>query len=124
MTKRELIAEVNRNCVFSNKHEIEYILDSIERVITEALMQGKVIKLNSFLKFGSKLSSPRKGKFKGKTWKSEPKWIAYVKVSPVLNKKIDEYRNLDWLDRFATLSDEEQHCYLKEAQRQIDDGKK
>ena len=122
MTRRELITEVNRYCFFSNKHEIEYILQSIERVITEALMQGKIVKLNSFLKFGTKLSSPRKGKFKGKKWKSEPKWMAYVKVSPVLNKKIEEYRNMDWLDRFAALSDDEQYNYVKEAQRQIDDG--
>ena len=122
MTRRELIAEVNRYCYFSNKHEVEYILNSIERVITEALMQGKVIKLNSFLKFGTKLSSPRKGKFKGKKWESEPKWTAFVKVSPLLNKKIDEYRNLDWLDKFTALSDEEQYNYVKEAQRQIDDG--
>ena len=120
MTRRELIAEINRCCYFSNKHEIEYILQSIERIITEALMQGKTIKLNGFLKFYTKLSSPRQGKFKGKNWKSEPKWTAYVKVSPVLNDKIDEYKNSDWLDRFSALSDEEQYYYVQEAQRLID----
>jgi nucleoid DNA-binding protein len=121
MTRRELIEEVNRNCRFSNKSGVEYIIKLIEDVITKALIQGQTIKLNGFLKLGTKQSSPRKGKFKGKTWKSKSKVVAYAKVSPVINSKIQEHQNMDWLDRFALLSYEEQYDFVKEAQRQIDE---
>ena len=122
MTRRELIAEVNRQCIFSNKDGVEYIIRLIESVITEALMQGKTLKLNGFLKLGTKQLQPRKGKLKGIKWKTDKKVVAYVKVSPVLQHKIQEHReeqeNMDWLDRFAALSDEEQYYWVKLAQEQ------
>ena len=123
MTRRELIAEVNRQCVFSNKDGVEYIIRLIESVITEALMQGKTLKLNGFLKLGTKQLQPRKGNLKGKKWKTDKKVMAYVKVSPIIQRKIAQYRdeqaNMDWLDRFTALSDEEQYNWVKLAQEQV-----
>jgi len=123
MTRRQLIAEVNKKCRFTNKDGVEYILKLLEKSIIDALIQGHTIKLNGFLKLGIKQSSPRKGKFKGKKWKSKSKWVAYAKVSPVVSKKIQEHQEMDWLDRFTLMSQEEQYLYVKEAQRQINDEK-
>lgn len=120
MTRRQLIAEVNKKCSFTNKDGVEYILKLLEKSIIDALIQGHTIKLNGFLKLGIKQSSPRKGKFKGKKWKSKSKWVAYAKVSPVVSKKIQEHKETDWLDRFLSFPEEVQHEYYKEAQRQID----
>ncbi len=119
ITKRDLIAEVNRLCYFSNKHEVEYILNSIERVITDALIKGQTIKLNSFLKFGTKEVKSRKCKLKGKEFETKSKTVAYVKVSPVIQRKIQEHQERDWLDIFLSYPEEVQHEFVKEAQRQI-----
>ena len=120
MTRRQLIAEVNRQCSFSNKEGVEYILKLLEEAIIDALIQGDTIKLNGFLKLGTKQSSPRKGKFKGKKWKSKSKTVAYAKVSPVVSKKIQEHKETNWLDIFLAYPEEVQHEYYKEAQRQVD----
>ena len=120
ISKRDLIAEVNRLCYFSNKHEVEYVLNAIQRVIVEALLQGKTIKLNGFLKIGTKETKPRKCTLKGKKFETESKTVAYTKVSPVINRKIQEFQNLSWLDIFASYSEEVQYAYVKEAKRQIE----
>ncbi len=120
MTRRQLIAEVNKKCSFSNKEGVEYILKLLEQTIIDALIQGHTIKLNGFLKLGIKQSSPRKGKFKGKKWKSKSKLVAYAKVSPVVSKRIQEHNETNWLDIFLSYPEEVQHEYYREAQRQID----
>jgi len=120
MTRRQLIAEVNKKCRFSNKEGVEYILKLLEQTIVENLIKGHTIKLNGFLKLGIKQSSPREGKFKGKKWKSKSKWMAYAKVSPVVSKKIQEYKESNWLDIFLSYPEEVQQKFVKEAQRQID----
>jgi len=124
MTRRQLIAEVNRQCSFSNKDGVEYILRLLETTIIDALCKGHTIKLNGFLKLGIKQSSPRKGKFKGKKWKSKSKWVAYAKVSPVVSKKIQEHKSMDWIDIFLTYPEDVQYEFYKEAQRQLDAEKK
>jgi len=120
MTRRQLIAEVNKQCSFSNKDGVEYILRLLEKTIVDALIQGHTIKLNGFLKLGIKQSSPRKGKFKGKKWKSKSKWVAYAKISPVVSTKIQEHKETNWLDIFLAYPEEVQYEYYKEAQRQLD----
>ena len=119
MTRRELITEVNRSCSFSNKEGVEYILRLLEQTIINALIQGHTIKLNGFLKIGLKQSTPREGKFKGKRWRSESKTVAYAKVSPVINRKINKHKEMDFLDIFASYPYEVQYAYVKEAKRQL-----
>ena len=119
MTRRELIAEVNRSCSFSNKEGVEYILRLLEQAIIENLIKGKTIKLNSFLQLGTKEVKPRKCTLKGKKFETKSKTVAYAKVSPVINRKIQEYQEMDWLDIFASYSDEVQYEFVKEAKRQL-----
>ena len=123
MTRRELIADVNRQCRFSNKDGVEYILKLLEKSIIDALIQGKTINLNGFMKLGTKEAKPRKGTLKGKKWKTDKKIMAYAKISPVIQKKIQEHKDMDWLDIFASYPDEVQYEFVKEAQRQLGLGK-
>ncbi|MDF1875930.1 HU family DNA-binding protein [Sulfurimonas sp. SAG-AH-194-I05] len=120
MTRRQLIAIVNQNCKFTNKEGVEYILKLLEKTIVDALIQGHTIKLNGFLKLGVKQTSSRKGKFKGKKWKSKSKLVAYAKVSPVVSTKIQEHKETDWLDTFLSYPEEIQHEFYAEVKRQID----
>ena len=120
MTRRQLIAIVNQNCKFTNKEGVEYILRLLEKTIVDALIHGHTIKLNGFLKLGVKQSSPRQGKFKGKKWKSKSQTVAYAKISPVVSKKIQEHKSMDWLDIFLSYPEEVQYEYYKEAKRKID----
>lgn len=124
MTRRELIAEVNRRCRFSNADGVEYIIRLVEEVMTDALIQGKYIKLNGFLKLGMKQTKQRTFNLKGKEFESKSKTVAYAKVSPVINNKIQEYQeqqaDMDWLDRFSELSEEEQYVLVKLAKEQAD----
>ena len=120
MTRRQLIAEVNKKCSFTNKDGVEYILKLLEQTIVENLIKGHTIKLNGFLKLGTKVVKPRKCKLKGKEFETKSKTVAYVKVSPVVQQKIHEHNDMDWLDIFLSYPVEVQNEYYKEAKRQID----
>ncbi len=120
MTRRQLIAEVNKKCSFTNKDGVEYILKLLEQTIIDALIQGHTIKLNGFLKLGTKVTKSRKCSLKGKEFEIKSKTVAYVKVSPVVQQKIQEHQNMDWLDIFLSYPVEVQNEYYREAQRQID----
>ena len=120
MTRRQLIAEVNKKCSFSNKDGVEYILKLLEQTIVENLIKGHTIKLNGFLKLGTKIVKSRKSTLNGKKYKSKSKTVAYAKVSPVVQRKIQENQDMDWLDRFLSYPEEVQHEYYKEAKRQIE----
>lgn len=124
MTRRELIAVVNQRCSFSNKDGVEYILRLLEEAIVDSLIKGHTIKLNGFLKLGTKVAKPRKSILKGKEFQTKSKTVAYVKVSPVIQKKIQEHKDMDWLDIFLSYPEDVQHEYVKEAKRQIEEEKK
>ena len=125
MTRRELIAEVNRRCRFSNADGVEYIIRLVEEVITDALIRGQTIKLNGYLKLGMKQTKPRKITLKNKQYESKSKTVAFAKVSPTIQRKIQEYQeqqvDMDWLEEFAELPYDMQYDLVKIAKAQAND---
>ena len=123
MTRRELIAAVNQRCRFSNTDGVEYIIRLVEEVITDALVRGQTIKLNSFLKLGTKQTKPRKITLQGKQYESKSKTVAYAKVSPTIQRKIQEYQeqqvDMDWLNEFDKLPYDMQYDLVKLAKGNI-----
>ena len=125
MTRRELITEVNRRCRFSNADGVEYIIRLVEEVITDALIRGQTIKLNGYLKLGMKQTKPRKITLKNKQYESKSKTVAFAKVSPTIQRKIQEYQeqqvDMDWLEEFAELPYDMQYDLVKIAKAQAND---
>ena len=125
ITRRQLIAEVNRQCKFSNADGVEYIIRLVEEVITDALVRGQTIKLNSFLKLGTKQTKPRKITLQGKQYESKSKTVAFAKVSPTIQRKIQEYQvqqaDMDWLEDFSELPYDMQYDLIKLAKEQAND---
>ena len=122
ITRRQLVAEVNRKCKFSNQDGVEYIVRLIEEVITDALIRGQTIKLNSFLKIGIKQTKPRKITLQGKQYESISKTVAYAKVSPTIQRKIQDKQeqqvDMDWLEEFSELPYDMQYDLVKIAKEQ------
>lgn len=122
MTRRQLISEVNRQCSFTNKDGVEYILRLLEQTIIDNLIKGHAIKLNGFLKFGVKEALSREVVLEGKKFKTDKKLKAYVKVSPTIQRKIQEYQeqqvDMDWLEEFAELPYDMQYDLVKIAKEQ------
>ncbi|MBU1994756.1 HU family DNA-binding protein [bacterium] len=125
MTRRELIAAVNQRCKFSNADRVEYIIRLVEEVMTDALVRGQTIKLNSFLKLGTKQSKPRKITLQNKQYESKSKTVAFAKVSPTIQRKIQEYQeqqaDMDWLDEFSELPYDMQYDLVKLAKEQANE---
>jgi nucleoid DNA-binding protein len=116
MTRQQLIEEVSRNCSFTSRDGVEFIVKLFEQTIIDNLIKGHTIKLNGFLNIGTKTAKPRKFETKSKT-------VAYVKVSDALNKKIQEQQEVNFLDLFASYPLDIQKKYMKEAKRQLEDEK-
>ena len=122
ITRRQLIAEVNRQCKFSNQDGVEYIVRLVEEVMTGFLIRGEDIKLNGFLKLSTKQTKPRSFNLKGKQYESKSKTVAFVKVSPTIQRKIQEYQeqqvDMDWLEEFSELPYDMQYDLVKIAKEQ------
>ncbi len=122
ITRRQLVAEVNRKCKFSNQDGVEYIVRLIEEVITDALIRGQTIKLNGFLKLSTKQTKPRKITLKNKQYESKSKTVAYAKVSPSVQRKIQDKQeqqvDMDWLEEFSELPYDMQYDLVKIAKEQ------
>ena len=127
ITRRQLVAEVNRKCKFSNQDGVEYIVRLIEEVITDALIRGQTIKLNGFLKLSTKQTKPRKITLKNKQYESKSKTVAFAKVSPTIQRKIQEYQeqkeDIDWLEEFSELPYDMQYDLVALAKDQANDLK-
>ena len=120
MTRQQLIEEVSKNCSFTSRDGVEFIVKLLEQTIIDNLIKGHTIMLNSFLKIGIKATKPRKFTIKGKKFETKSKAVAYVKVSQVVNKKIQKQQEMNFLDLFASFPIDIQKKYVKEAKRQIE----
>jgi nucleoid DNA-binding protein len=127
MTRRDLMRIIKKKLHFLNPEIVDLIIRMYENEITNALIVGDTIKLNSFIKLSTKMAKGRHGILKSKIWTTAPKKVAFAKISPSVQKKIQEYQeqqeNMDWLEEFAALSDEEQYQLVKKAKQHVNDAR-
>ena len=90
MNKREFVERIQKLGGYEKKKDAEKALDTVIKVIEEALIEGEDVELIGFGKFYTEIQKGREGKIPGtdKTYKTEDKKVPKFKAGKKLKELV------------------------------------